>query len=106
MTTDPNGWPVLLRWRRRRLVAALVLGLFLALGPVWGLLYTLHSVLVGVTESGRSMALHEVKRVTLSLRPTLVGLAIAPIGIALCAWCITRLATLRKRAYDIENKKP
>lgn len=92
-----------MRWQRRRLVAALVVGLFLALGPVWGLLYSLGSVFIAASEAGRSVALHEVKRVTLSLRPTLYGLAAAPLGIALCAWCIMRLANLRKQANDAEN---
>jgi hypothetical protein len=84
-------------------VVALVFGLFLALGPVWGLLYTLWSVLIAVAESERSITLHEVKQFTLSLRPTLVGAAVAPIGIALCAWCVMQLAELRKRAYDMEH---
>lgn len=83
-----------------------MVGLFLALGPVWGLLYTLGSVLVAADEAGRSLALYEVKRLTLSLRPTLVGLTAAPIGIAICAWSILRLAALRKCAFDIENAEP
>ncbi len=52
------------------------------------------------------MALYEVKRLALSLWPTFIGLAAAPIGIALCAWCIMRLAVLRKRAFEIENREP
>lgn len=105
MTKDVDGWPATVRWERRRLVAVLVVGLFLALGPVWGLLYTLWTVLLAAAEAGQSMALHEVKRTTLSLRPTMIGVAFAPFGIAICAWCIMRLAALRKRAMDIENRR-
>jgi hypothetical protein len=75
----------------------------LALGPVWGLLYTLWYVLVATVEAGRTLSLQEVRQVTLSLTPTLVGLAAAPVGIAVCAWCVVRLAALRRKVLEIES---
>lgn len=105
MTANAHEWPGSLRWQRRRIVALLIVGLILALGPVWGLLYTLWGVLMAVVEAGRDVSLHEVKRVSLSLRPTLTGLAFAPPGIALCAWSITLLAALRKKALHIEHSR-
>jgi len=104
VTTVVHPWPPVLRWERRRLVAALIVGLILALGPVWGLLYTLWYVLVATVEAGRDLSLQEVRQVTLSIKPTLAGLAVAPIGIAICAWCVVRLAALRRKALEIENR--
>lgn len=103
MTTQPHAWPAALRWERRRVVGVLVVGMILSLGPVWGLVYTIWLVFAATLDAGRSLSLQDVKQVSLSLRPTLIGLAVAPVGIAVCAWCVTSLANLRKKAMEIES---
>jgi hypothetical protein len=75
----------------------LVAGLILALGPIWGLVYTVWQVwTVAAGQSGDTVTLGEVKRVTLTLKPTIVGLCVAPVGILISTMCILGLAAMRR----------
>ncbi len=85
------------RLRRRLIDAGLVAGLILALGPIWGLVYTVWQVLaVAAGQSADPVTLGEVKRVTLTLKPTIVGLCVAPVGILISTMCILALSAVRR----------
>jgi len=97
--------PKPLRRRRRRLVAGLLVAMLLTLGPVWGVFYTLCIVLHGVLTSGSELTLTAVRQVTISLKPTLIGIAVAPVGLWMVSRIVLRLADLRKEAWRIEAQR-
>ena len=91
--------------RKRRLVVALVASMLVALGPVWGVFYTLCIVLQGLLTAGSDVTLTAVRQVTISLTPTLIGIAVAPVGMWIAARLVLRLADLRKEVWQIESQR-
>ena len=84
--------------RKVCLVSGAILGGILALGPLWGLLGTVFGMITAfdqIAQQGSADAEAVGGSIRIALVTTWVGLAAAPIGIALLVLCILGLSRLQ-----------
>jgi len=87
----------------------LVLGIILAMGPVWGFLGTLFGMMSSFQQVAASSAPPTPKGVAegiaISQYSTFIGLAIAPVGALLIAWYVIRSSRSTNAMHADENEE-